>query len=235
MFFDFSSVPMPPLKFVLRQEYSPPEGSTRPSPAGTTTKTPWHSEVAIDLAGIDTTAVLYLLERGEETRVLAACIDQTFEPFFQLLTGADFGDGIARLTKAHWPVIYSMLEKSTRSDNRGRILANVIVQGRVQWIVADQFSPAELEQVTGDQVIDLIGNAVQTYLRATDVAGQLPGVIQVLGGPDLMSRRLKAVSSLLGATAGMGTALLTGLRPQDVAGFLSGAQEAISTLRGLRA
>src|SRR5690606_25115681 len=51
------------------------------------------------------------------------------------------------------------------------------------------------------QILDLVGSATALMLDAVHFPVRLPGVIQVLGGPDRTSRRLKALAGLFSGGA----------------------------------
>lgn len=233
LFLDFSSQPVPPLKFVLQSEYTPAGIVERPSPGVTASHSPWYSELGLELTGAEETAVVYLLPMGGERGLLAACLDQTFEPFFQLMSGADHGDGVTDLVARHWPDVHSMLLHSNRAAPEGRALCNVITPGVTQWVVADPVLDSQLKDITSEHLTDLVGTAVRTTVRALDPI-QLPGLLHVLGGPDRTTRRLTALSSLLGAGANIGGTFQGGIQADELIGLGQQALEAISSMRQLK-
>jgi hypothetical protein len=233
LFLDFSGYPVPPLKFVLQSEYTPAGIVERPSPGVTASHSPWYSELGLKLTGADETAVVYLLPMGGERGFLAACLDQTFEPFFQVMSGADYGDGVTHLVAQHWPDVHAMLLDSNRAAPEGRVLCKVITPGVTQWAVADPVLDSQLNDITSEHLTDLVGTAVRTTVRALDPI-QLPGLIRVLGGPDRTSRRLKAFSSLLGAGADLGGTFQGGIQADELLELGKHALQAVSSMRQLR-
>ncbi|MDP8911456.1 MAG: hypothetical protein M3M94_05260 [Actinomycetota bacterium] len=231
---DFSGRLVPPLTFLLQTEYSPTGVVERRSDGVITSHTPWYSEVALELAGIDAVAVLYLMPKDNESALLTACLDETVEPFFKLLTGADFGDGLTKLTALHWPEVYEMLLRSNERSARGRLLCNVATSARVQWVVADQLRGAQLEYIANERIRDLIVTSLQTFLRVSNFLVELPGVFEVVGGPDRTSRRLNAVAGLLRATSDIGRALQGGVHGDELLDLAKAARHAVNTLVDLK-
>jgi hypothetical protein len=231
---DFSGRPVPPLKFVLQQDYSPTGVVERPSEGVVTSHSPWYNEVALELTGIDSVAVLYLMPEDDESVLLMACLDHTLEPFFKLLTGADFGDALTNLTALHWPDVYAMLLHSNSRAARARALCNVVTPGRIQWVVADQLRGAQREYVSNEHILDIVSTSLHTFLRVSDFPSELPGVIEVLGGPDRITRRLKAVGGLLGATADIGQVFQGGVRADELLDLAKAARDAVKNLLELK-
>jgi hypothetical protein len=230
---DFTGRPVPPLRFLLQREYSP-AGIVEPRSDGiTASHSPWYSEFVLQMTGIDAVSVLYLMSKDDDTALLMACLDEFPEPFFELLSGADFGDGLTRLIAQHWPDLYGMLLASNKRTPGARILCNVATPGRVQWVVADQI-PASTEGVATEQVMDLVGASLQTFARMTNVVSELPGVIDVLGGPDRMSRRLKAVSGLLGSAGDIGAVFQGGMTGNELLALAKSARSVVNDLIALK-
>jgi len=234
LYLDYSSQLVPPLKFLLQTAHSPVGVVERPSPGLIYSHTPWYTEVALELTGTDAIALLYILPKDDESSLLAACLDQAFEPFFRLLTGDDYGDAVTSLTARHWPEVYSMLLRSNKVPARERVLCNVATPGRVQWVVADHLVAPQLESIRHERLLDLIGTSARTLLRASNFAIELPGVIEVLGGPDGFTRRLNAVTGLLGATSSIGAALDGGVVADEVFGLAQAALDAVTNVQAIR-
>jgi hypothetical protein len=231
---DFSDRPVPPLAFLLQREHSPAGVVERLSPGVITSHSPWYSEITLELIGIEAVAVLYVMSKDDESALLMACLDDAVEPFFDLLTGADFGDGVTRLTARHWPEVYAMLRHSNDPGTQARVLCNVATPGRVQWAVADHLGGAQPEQIENEQILDLIGASLQTFQRVVNFPVELPGLIQVLGGPDRTTRRLTAVAGLLGATSDIGQSLQGGLRADELLELAQAALGAVDNMLKLK-
>jgi hypothetical protein len=232
---DFSRRVASPLKFVLQTTYSPAGIVERPSPGVTMSHTPWYTEVALELTGTDSVALLYLMRNDDESLLLAACLDDTFEPFFKFLSGADYGDSLTSLTAQHWPEVYAMLVTSNDSAAGGRVLGKVATpSGRVQWVIADDVPSSQVDSIASEQLLDLIGTSVQTVVRATSPWSELPGFIQVFDGPDQFDRRLKALSGLAGAGSDIGGALNGGIDAVELLKLGKAALDAVNDMIALR-
>jgi len=229
---DFSGMAVPPLKFILQTEYSPAGVIERPSPGITTSYSPWYLELACDLTGIDAIAVLYWMPTDDESALLMACLNEV--PFFTQLMGADFGDGLTRLTARHWPELYTMLVHSNNRTSGRRVLCKVVTPGRVQWVVADQLRKPQQEFVKNEQLLDLIGSSLQTFLRVSRYLIELPDVFEVVGGPDRTDRRLKAMAGLLGGVGGIGQGLQDGVQLDELLDLAQSARDVVKSLLELK-
>jgi hypothetical protein len=69
---------------------------------------------------------------------------------------------------------------------------------------------------------------------ALDFPLRLPGVIEVLGGPDRVSRRLKALSGLVGNVADLGGQLQGGIDGSELKDLAKTVVETIQDLRDLK-
>jgi len=234
MFLDFSGGPVPPLKFVLQAAYAPAGSIERPMTGLTLTRTPWYTELGIEITGVDATAVLYQIPKGDGSELLVGCLDESFEPFFTLLSGPDYGEGVTQLTANHWPEIYDMLRRSSQRAEVGRLLCNVVTPGRVQWVVADNLPADRPDEIPNKQLLDLIGTSIQTYLRASNFGVELPGLVPLLGGPSLFDRRLQAITSLVGTATSLGGVLQGGLKATDLYDLGKSTQEAIERMKAIK-
>lgn len=235
LFVDFARDPVPPLKTVLQETYSPVGDVIRLAAGTTAVQNDWYTEVAIAVPAIDGFAIVYIIPVGKDFGLVAASMDAAFEPFFQLMSGPDHGDGVTKLVARHWPDVYEMLVRSNGNNIDGRILGNVITQGRAQWVVAQLVRDADRESFDGRPLWELIRTTVEVSLLATDPVGlfeKLPGLIQVLGGPDRTTRRLKALSGLLEAPAGFAKLLEGGIDPSE---WIKLGDQILGTVGELRA
>ena len=230
---DLSGLPAPPLKLLLQQDYRP-AGVVRTDPdgGGTASLFPWYTELGYRLTGTEATLVLYILPLDDETNLLAACIDETFEALFQMMSGADFGDRMTDLVARDWPGVYQMLRASQDARVQGRSLCVVGTGGKLQWVVADPLrGSARTEGVPNDQILDLMGTALKTMLDSAQFVLKLPGSLQVLGGPDRTSRRLTALAGLFKSAADFGGAFTDGVKVDELRGM---ADALIDFGKGLR-
>ena len=67
---DLSGRLVQPLKFVLQTTYSPVGIVERPSPGMIIRRTPWYTEVALELTGTDSVALLYLMPKDDDSVLL---------------------------------------------------------------------------------------------------------------------------------------------------------------------
>lgn len=201
---DLSQSLAPPLGFVMQHDHRPVGLVDQLSPGVTRSQTPWHAEFTLRLTGIDAVAVLYLRPADENTDLLMACIDTALDPLFGFMTGADFGDPMTTLVATQWPDVYGMLLHGARGAPRRRVLARVHTVTAVQWVVADQL-PASDDGFHAGQATDLVVAALSTFVRVSQFPLELPGVLEVLGGPDRITRRLKGIAGLFNSAADFGT------------------------------
>lgn len=202
---DFSFDPsIEPLKFAVQRasETSPgetihPDGHFARQVAGGFTELNLRLEYYVDVE--DLLGVLYIVPLGPDLHLLAACLEQVPEPTFKFATGADFGDQIVPLIATHWPDVYRQLLASQDTSMSERMLCNFVTATSVQWVVADALDDRELSQLAPDLAVDLLVSAMQTFGKMAKFPISLPGTMEVLGGPDRVSRILKGTSSVLGA------------------------------------
>jgi hypothetical protein len=230
---DFTDRPVPPLKFVLQAEYSP-AGVVERSEGMIAGHSPWYGEFALELTGLDAVTVLYVMSKDDDTALLMACLDTSMEPFFGFVSGADFGDDLTQLTALHWPDVYGMLLASNRRTPGARIICTVATPGCVQWVVADQIPVAQAEDIPKDRILDLLRVALQTFVRTSQFYLELPGVIEVLGGPDRTSRRLKAAAGLFRATGDITGVFDSGIGADEVVKLAKSARSFVESLVALK-
>lgn len=236
MWIAYSSMPVPPLKFLMQPQHRPSGVVEKLAPSVTACHTPWFTEVAIEVTGVPgvAAAVVYVIPKDDETSLLAASIDQTFDVLFKLMSGADYGDKVTKLVAQHWPETYAMLVHSQNGTPGHRVLANVHAVGKVQWIVADELRGGQREAIDPQQAEALILAALQTVIRATNFYLDLPGVLDVLGGPDRTSRRLKAMSTLFTSGASVGSGVMDGVRVDELLDLAKGVREFVGGLIALK-
>lgn len=236
MWIDYSSMRVPALKFVLQPSHEPHGIVEVLAPGLTACHSPWFTEVALEVTGVEgvAAAVVYVIPKDDDTSLLAACVDETVELLFSFMSGADHGDALTRLVAVEWPDIYAMLRDSQRGTPGQRILANVHTSTRVQWVVADELRGARREGIDPREAEELINTALKTVIRASQFYIELPGVMQVLGGPDRLSRRLKGVSTLFMSAADFGTGVMDGMQVDELVGLAKSVREFVGGLMGLK-
>ncbi len=158
-----------------------------------------------------------------DTNPLVACLGETLEPFFRLISGPDFGDELVGLVASHWPDVHRMLVSSQDPSTEARALGEIRTAAKRQWVVADALRGAQRLEYSHDQALDLIATSLHTMLRVTNFALALPGAIQILGGPDQKARRLKALSGLFSATGDMFGAAQGGIKADELYGLSKAA------------
>lgn len=230
----------PPLGFVLQHDHRPAGLVDELAPGVIRSQTPWHAEFTLTLTGIDAVAVLYLLPVDEHNDLLMACIDTALDPLFGFLTGADFGDPMTTLVATQWPDVYGMLLHGARSTPRRRVLARVQTVTAVQWVVADQI-PASAGGFDAEQAMDLVVGALDVFVRVSRFPTELPGVLEVLGGPDRTTRRLKGLAGLFNSAADFGTSSVDlyeslggALDGKALADMVKAAREFLSSVREVK-
>ena len=109
------------------------------------------------------------------------------------------------------------------------MLCKVVTPGRVQWVVADQLRGPQRESFRNEQLLDLIGVSLQTFLRVSRYLIELPDVFEVLGGPDRMTRRLKAIGGLLGSAGDIGQVFQGGVQSDELLDLATAARDVVKS------
>lgn len=231
MVIDLSSMPVPPLRFVIQPSYEPVGLYEAYSEGFTVAHTPWYTELGLSLNGADSAALLYLIPKDDDTNLLVACLDRTLDPLFDLLVGPDYGDELVELVAQHWPDIYEMLRNSQDLAATFRMICNVRTPGHLQWVVADPLRGKSKDEWSSERILDLIGTSLQTMFKFTDFPIELPGAVYVLGGPNQLSRRLSALSGLLNASGDIAGVLQGGISSPDLIKLAIAAKNFLSTIR----
>jgi hypothetical protein len=105
---------------------------------------------------------------------------------------------------------------------------------RVQWVVADHLHGVQREQIANEQVLDLIGSSLEVFVRVSNFGLELPGLIEVLGGPDRTSRRLKAIAALIGSASDIGGAFQGGVAADELLDLAKAAKNVVKNLVALK-
>lgn len=226
---------VPPLKFLLQSSYTPSGIVEELAPGLTACHKPWFTEYALEVTGVPgvAAAVIYLIPVNDEMNLLAANVDEAFEGLFIRMSGADFGDGMTKLVARHWPETYAMLAHSQKGTGGVRIIARMFIGGRGHWVVADQI-PRTQDEMDAKQVDALMIAALETVIRGTNFYLDLPGVLEVLGGPDRTSRRLKAASTLFTSAGSIGSGLEDGIGADELVELAKDVREFITGLIALK-
>lgn len=230
---DLSSLPLPALRFMLQQPFEPSGVVEDLGPGFVLAHSPWLGELTAQLTGTSTVAVFYLLPFEDGSGLVMACLDEAFEPLYRLLTGADYGRPASALLAREWPEQYRMLAAGQAQDRRSRMLCVVATPGRRQWVVADDVDDIE-SAIVGDRLMDLLVASLETCLRAVDFPTALPGLLEVLGGPDRLARRLGAVAGLLGSISSIGSTIEEGVGLDDIAGLGEGLIDVVDAIRRIK-
>jgi len=234
LWINFEHMPVPPLRFFLQQEYKPTGVVESAGDGITVSHSPWFTEVAWEVKDLDLVALLYLLPMDDETMLLIACLEESVEPLFKLLSGPDFGDELTKLVALRWPEQYAMLMHSQSRTPGARLLCNITTPEQVQWVVADQLRGQAREEIHPGRVIDLVGASLETFLRMTNPGTELPGIVHVLGGPDRLTRRLNAVAGLLGGAGDVLGVFVGGVQVTELVSLAKSAYGVVTDLQKLR-
>lgn len=192
-----------PFEVFLSSEPPPKGGRQEIGPTGNiNTYYPWGLEEAIKQAWQPPAYIIrYCLPVDDTEYLLAYCLDQMFDPVYKLMTGADFGEPVCELISEHLPVTFELLRNGNgMTDGPG--LMRLTTRTRRQFAVAALFiddSPSP-ELVIPPEVVQELTGYTMTVLG--DLLGwphNVPGLIQVLGGDDQLTRRLKGAQKLIDA------------------------------------
>ena len=225
MMLDFSSMLVAPLLFVLQESHEPAGIIESPSPGATFAHSPWHIELTLQMNPPGQVCIFYIIPKDDETNLFVACIGDTFESFFQLMSGDDYGDKVTKLVASEWPDVHSMLLHSEAGTPGQRILCNIVTSAGMQWALADQI-PASQNEFYPQQEMDLLVAALSIVVRSMDPTA-LPGLVEGLGGPDLLSRRLDATAGMLSSIADVLGGLVE-FSPSGIPKIFSGAKNFVS-------
>jgi hypothetical protein len=187
----------PPLCFVVSDDVPRRGVHQRLNASAVVQHTPWFSELVLNLRDTTTKVVLYRMAVGEELWLQAACIGAYPEILFNVLAKPDHGDSLAALIQREWPDTFAMLAASTQRSLDRRLLVQVQTASSFQWAVADPVRTGDEWAESPDAVESLMLCAATTALRFAEPMDRLPGLLDVLSGPDQMSRRLRGFSALL--------------------------------------
>lgn len=212
LFIELPDPAVPKLLFVTIDD--PPERGTveRTSTDGVAQHFPWFTEMLLQLRDRSGERVplhicIYRIPINDELDLHAACIDSAPELLLSILGGADYGDAMALKVAKHWPDVYSMLEASTAANlGRRSLIAFDSRHGR-QWLVADPVVGEARGWFNPEAIFALGMEALEVALRVNDVLTTLPEILDL--GPDLTSRRLKALGGLFSGVGGAGGDAMT--------------------------
>lgn len=234
LWIDFSTAGAPPMAYLLPEgEHLPMGRVERPAPDVVIGHTTWYTEIAAKLEG--RVVVLYQMDFTPEDTYLVACLEDYPEGWFKLVTGDDFGDRLTELLRIHWPDIYEMLRLSTASVLGHRVLCNLHTVGKTQWVVAEPMAPTAAGMIDEAQVREFVVSSLEVVLRTgTTDFFMLPGVVEAMGGPDKLSRRLTALSNLIGGATGMAGGFIGGVKADELIPLGRDARDFIGGLRRFR-
>jgi hypothetical protein len=233
LWIDFSTVGAPPMAFILPAEHTPMGRVETYGPDVTIGHTTWFTEITMKLEGRP--VVLYQMDLTPELTYLVACLDEYPEGWFNIVTGDDFGDGLTEVLKGHWPDIHEMLRLSTASVLGQRVLANLATATKTQWVVAEPVAPNATGMVDQEQVRELVNVAFEVLVRTGSAEFfKLPGVLEVMGGPDKLHRKMATLSNLIGGAGGIGGGLAGGVTANEVLLMGKDGWDFVRGLRGAR-
>ena len=214
---DLSGSICPPLRFVLQTTVEP-IGVTEADGKTTICYTPWYTgfQSDVDLPDHDGPPLVlchYILPATDDLDLLVASLGDVPQYFYDLLSGADFGDQLTQHVALHWPQIYDHFKAGTEQAFDRRCLMQVRTMQGAEWVLAEPLRGRRRSEVPPYLREDLMMAALGAALRLAAPWETLPELMTILGGPDRLSRRLNAVSGLLGSVSTIGGAF------GDSAGF----------------
>jgi hypothetical protein len=183
-----------PFEFMIKS-HAPSGGNTVATPGGDIQNYyPWGLEHAIRIEGrVPSYLVRYCLPVDDTEYLLAYCFDRLLDPAYQLMTADDTGEEVCRLVARHWPHTFKLLQNGNGMAAHPGLMRFSTVRSK-QFAVATFFiddSPSP-ELTIPDAVINDLTSASMSALE--EVLGwphNIPGLVQVLGGPDRVSGGLE--------------------------------------------
>ncbi len=189
---------------------------------------PWFDELVLALRGTSAKLCLYRIPVTDELWLQAACLGEFPEPFFDMLTKPDYGNALTELVQRHWPEVFDMLVASTQRSLDRRLLMQVQTISSSQWVMADPVRTDDPSASSNAAIESLALCALETVVRFGSPVQCLPGVLEVLAGPDRLSRRLGALNTLFSSATGIGGAL-----GKLVSGQAPDLAEVVEAFRGI--
>lgn len=239
MVIGWDSLLVPALSFVVTDDHRPLGISETMGTGAIVGSLPWFNEFGFELTGVTTTAgsppwaVLYGIPLEDDRTILAGSIDRTFDPLFRLMSGADYGDPVTALVEREWPDIVALLRAGQADAFGERTLCRIATSSGEQWVVAYELRRDELDGIGHDRLLDVIQTSLGVALRAASFPTALPGLIEILGGPDRVNRVLDTLAGITGLVAdGIGAASDGQLDPKEIYDLLRSGYDLIRERTG---
>lgn len=217
----------PPLGFVIAEDVPQRGIQERLDEFSLAQHLPWFTELVLSLRGTSAKLCLYRLPVSDDLWLQAACVGEFPEPLFDMLTKPDYGNALTALVQKEWPDVFGMLVASTQRSLDRRVMMQVQNISGSQWVIADPVHADDPRASSPATIESLALCALETVVRFGSPAQSLPGLLEVLGGPDMLSRRLSALSTGLSSVAGIGGAL-----GKLFSGQIPNIAELVEALRG---
>lgn len=208
---DLSGTTCPAPRFVLQTSVER-VGMVETHDETTICRTPWFVQwqsvaESIEVDNVHPVFCHYIFPVTDDLDLMVAAVGAIPRGMFNLLSGPDFGDELTRQVASGWPDIFDYLRASTeqRMDRRHFVVVKTI--NSVDWVLADPLRGPNRRDVSMGRREDLMMTALDAALRISAPWKTLPKYVTTLGGPDRLTRRLNAVSGLLGAVTDVGGGL----------------------------
>ena len=178
----------------------PPQvpGRNIPTDKGFANVLEWGWEVVTETVEKNGYGIVYIGRGDPGEYIVLSCLDTFLEPWYELMTGADHGEGVTALVAQHWPRTFQLMKSGNGMSPGPGIIR--VQTGVAQWAVADFFADdGNREEVkVPDEIAKRLSEDTVTVAR--DVLGYattLPGLLGVLAQPDVWDKRLKNIASIL--------------------------------------
>jgi len=145
------------------------------------------------------------------------CFDHDFDFAVDYMQGRDFGEPLTELLRKEWPLFYKLREAGLRDEITDGCLFMLPNALDAQWclglIVDAGLEITRIEQFREGRVAQAVARVqflTDDLMKETHQGvWAIPGWLQVVGGDDLTTRRLKSVQSAVEKFA-KGLELLSG-------------------------
>jgi hypothetical protein len=183
-----------PFEFMIKSE-APSGGNSVTTPGGDTQNYyPWGLEHAIRIdARAPGYLVRYCFPVDNTEYLLALCLDRTLDPAYRLMTGADKGEDVCRLVARHWPHTFKLLQNGNGMTVYPGLMRLSTARSK-QFAVATFFtddSPSPELKIPAAVINDLTSSAFRALEEVLGWPHNIPGLVEVLGGPDRLSAGLE--------------------------------------------
>jgi hypothetical protein len=182
-----------PFEFVIRSSV-PSGGQSVTTPGGDIQNYyPWGLEHAIRIEGqVPCYLVRYCLPVDDTEYLLACCLDRMLDPAYRLMTASDTGEAVCRLIAQHWPHTFTLLQRGNGMDAHPGLMRLSTARSK-QFAVATFFtddSPSPELAIPAAAINELTASTFGALEELLGWPHNIPGLVDVLGGPDRLSTGL---------------------------------------------